>query len=125
VSDTVAAPIFTATTPSGRKDYGLFGLMATATRGELIDLPRMAGHQRSLVITVLAISMHVLARYTKVDRASEKSWARAWDDLIGPDALRVTAPHDCMSSEHFGQLAWQFKRMSGSSGLKVQAAIAC
>jgi hypothetical protein len=94
VSDTVAAPIFTATTPSGRKDYGLFGLMATATRGELIDLPRMAGHQRSLVITVLAISMHVLARYTKVDRASEKSWARAWDDLIGPDALRVTAPHD-------------------------------
>jgi len=30
-----------------------------------------------------------------------------------------------MSSEHFGQLAWQFKRMSGSSGLKVQAAIAC
>src|SRR6516164_6204512 len=32
---------------------------------------------------------------------------------------------ECMSSEHFGQLAWQFKRMSGSSGLKVQAAIAC
>ena len=31
----------------------------------------------------------------------------------------------CMSSEHFGQSAWQFKRMSGSSGLKVQAAIAC
>ena len=31
---------------------------------------------------------------------------------------------NCMSSEHFGQLAWQFKRMSGSSGLKVQAAIA-
>src|SRR6516225_1177109 len=28
----------------------------------------------------------------------------------------------CMSSEHFGQLAWQFKRMSGSSGLKMQAA---
>src|SRR6516225_6136760 len=27
----------------------------------------------------------------------------------------------CMSSEHFGQLAWQFKRMS----VKVQAAIAC
>src|SRR5262249_61166494 len=32
--------------------------------------------------------------------------------------------HECMSSEHFGQLAWQFERMSGSSGLKVQAAIA-
>jgi hypothetical protein len=28
-----------------------------------------------------------------------------------------------MSSEHFGQLAWQFKRMSGSCGLKVQAAL--
>ncbi len=27
---------------------------------------------------------------------------------------------NCMSSEHFGQFAWQFKRMSGSSGLKVQ-----
>ena len=36
-----------------------------------------------------------------------------------------TTKRDCMSSEHFGQLAWQFKRMSGSSGLKVQAAIAC
>ena len=31
----------------------------------------------------------------------------------------------CMLSEHFGRLAWQFKRVSGSSGLKVQAAIAC
>ena len=31
----------------------------------------------------------------------------------------------CMSSEHFGRLAWQFKRVSGSSGLKVQAAIVC
>ena len=31
----------------------------------------------------------------------------------------------CMSSEHFGQSAWQFKRMSGSSRLKVQAAIGC
>jgi hypothetical protein len=92
--DTVAAPIFTAATANGRKDYGLFDLMAAATRGGLIDLPGMAVHQRTLVITVLAILMHVLARYTKVDRASEKSWAKAWDELIGPDALRVTAPHD-------------------------------
>jgi hypothetical protein len=94
VSDTVATPIFAATTADGRKNYGLFDLMAAATRGELVDLPGMAGHQRSLVITVLAILMHVLARYTKVDRASKESWAQAWDDLIGPDALRVTAPHD-------------------------------
>ena len=34
-------------------------------------------------------------------------------------------PTYCMSSEHFGQSAWQFKRMSGSSRLKVQAAIGC
>src|SRR5215471_3464938 len=45
---------------------------------------------------------------------------------------KLNSPHPagsrletCMSSEHLGQLAWQFKRMSGSSGLKVQAAIAC
>jgi hypothetical protein len=40
-------------------------------------------------------------------------------------ASELTGDEECMSSEHFGQLAWQFKRMSGSSGLKVQAAIAC
>jgi hypothetical protein len=97
VSDTVAAPIFTATTANGRKDYGLFDLMAAATGGELVDLPRMASHQRALVVTVVAILMHVLARYTKVDRASEKSWAKAWDELIGPDALRVTGPHDAVA----------------------------
>ena len=42
---------------------------------------------------------------------------------VGPGVTSVKK--GCMSSEHFGQLAWQFKRMSGSSGLKVQAAIAC
>jgi hypothetical protein len=30
-----------------------------------------------------------------------------------------------MSSKHFGQFAAQFKRVSGSSGLKFHAAIAC
>src|SRR5262249_8699197 len=40
-------------------------------------------------------------------------------------AARKAERRKSMSSEHFGQLAWQFKRMSGSSGLKVQAAIAC
>jgi hypothetical protein len=94
MSDTVAAPIVTAATTNGRKVYGLFDLMAAAIRGELIDLPGMAGHQRALVVTVLAILMHLLARYAKVDRTSKGSWARAWDDLIGPDALRVTAPHN-------------------------------
>jgi hypothetical protein len=78
---------------TGSKDLGLFGLMAAATRGELIDLSGMAAHQRAPLVTVLATLMHVLARYTNVDRASEKSWAQAWDKLIGPESLRVTAPH--------------------------------
>jgi len=32
---------------------------------------------------------------------------------------------NCMSSEHFGRFAAQFKRVSGSSDLRFQAAIAC
>jgi hypothetical protein len=97
VSDTVAGPIFIARTINGTKDYGLFDLMAAATQGGLIDLPSMAAHQRPLVISVLAILMHVLARYAKVDRSSATSWAKAWDELIGPDALRVTAAHDVVA----------------------------
>jgi hypothetical protein len=42
----------------------------------------------------MAILMHVLARYTTVERADARSWANAWDTLIGPDSLRLTAPHD-------------------------------
>ena len=46
--------------------------------------------------------------------------------VVGVEALTKSFLYfACMSSEHFGQLAWQFRRMSGSSGLKVQAAIAC
>jgi hypothetical protein len=41
------------------------------------------------------------------------------------ECVDAILPRRCMSSEHFGQLARQFKRVSGSSGLKVQAAIAC
>jgi len=47
-------------------------------------------------------------------------WRRRLGDLAGDFSEGA-----CMSSDHFGQLAWQFKRMSGSSRLKVQAAIAC
>jgi hypothetical protein len=54
----------------------------------------MAAHQRAPVVTVVAILMHILARYEKVDRTSERSWARAWQKLIGLDSLRVTAPHN-------------------------------
>jgi hypothetical protein len=70
VSETVADPIFTVSTTNGRRESGLFGLMAAVARGELIDLPGMAAHQRAPVITVLAILMHVLARYANVDRES-------------------------------------------------------
>ena len=57
-------------------------------------------------------------------------YARIWPKITvkktpPPDYKEWEGKPDCMSSEHFGQLAWQFKRMSGSSGLKVQAAIAC
>ena len=52
--------------------------------------------------------------------------ARGGDQEAEPvGTARLLRPRRCMSSEHFGQLAWQFKRMSGSSGLKVQAAMAC
>jgi hypothetical protein len=94
VPNTVADVIFTVTLRKGRRSCGLFGLMAAAAGGELVDLPGMGAHQRAPVVTVLAILMHVLARYAKVDRASGKSWASAWDELIGPHALRLTAPYD-------------------------------
>jgi hypothetical protein len=54
------------------------------------------------------------SRHTRAGSASGKV-----PELLCEAALK------CMSSEHLGQLAWQFKRMSGSSGLRVQAAIAC
>jgi hypothetical protein len=94
MSNLVTDPIFTADTAVGRKELGLFELMASAARGELVDLPRMAAHQRALLVTVLAIHMHVLSRYAKVRRASASSWANAWDALIGHEALRITAAHD-------------------------------
>jgi hypothetical protein len=96
----VADPIFTVSTCDGQTVrqavYGLFGLFAAIARGEVIDLPGMAAHQRPPVVTTLAVTMHVLTRYgaiAKFDRTSESSWAQAWDELIGPDALRITAPH--------------------------------
>jgi hypothetical protein len=92
VTHNLADPIFTATLKAGRTELGLFDLMAAAARGELIDLPGMAAHQRAPLVTVLAILMHVLARYAQVDHADTSSWAGAWDMLIGSDALRLSAP---------------------------------
>jgi tripartite-type tricarboxylate transporter receptor subunit TctC len=57
--------------------------------------------------------------YTLLQASASNAWNAALYDNLSFNFIR-----DCMSSEHFGQLAWQFKRMSGSSCLKVQAAIA-
>jgi hypothetical protein len=94
MSNLVTDPIFTADTAAGRKEFGFFELMTSAVGGELVDLARMAAHQRASVVTVLAILMHVLSRYAEVNRSSASSWANAWDALIGHEALRITAPHD-------------------------------
>jgi hypothetical protein len=94
MSNEVTGPIFTADTFAGRKELGLFDLMAFAARAQLLDLPRMAAHQRASLVTVLAILMHVLSRYAKVERADASSWEAAWDTLIGQGALRIMAPHD-------------------------------
>ena len=48
LSNSVAAPIFTATTAEGVKPYGLFELFAAAW---LIDLSAMAAHQREQRVT--------------------------------------------------------------------------
>jgi spermidine/putrescine-binding protein len=66
--------------------------------------------------------------FRKLDKSKLPNLVHVWPEIAS--RLAVHDPGNdfavnCMSSEHFGQLAWQFKRMSGSSGLKVQAAIAC
>ena len=61
-------------------------------------------------------------RATRRHHSAEEKIRIVLEGLRGEDSIAELC---CMSSEHFGQLAWQFKRMSGSSGLKVQAAIAC
>src|SRR5262249_34017719 len=70
----------------------------------------------------------VLAVYSNAVLAlrGRVAWAHDWvsDPTLVP-LFQALPGASCMSSEHFGQSAWQFKRMSGSSGLKVQAAIAC
>jgi len=60
--------------------------MAGAVRGDVIDLPMLAAHQRGPAVTVLSILMRVLARYAQVDAEDGASWAAAWDKLIGTDS---------------------------------------
>lgn len=92
--NSVGDAIFEADTSGGRKQFSLFDMMASAASGELIELPRMAAYQRASLVTVIAISMHVLSRYETVDRTKATSWAGAWNSLIGDEALRIAAPYD-------------------------------
>ena len=62
-----------------------------------------------------------IRRATRRHHSAEEKIRIVLEGLRGEDSIAEL----CMSSEHFGQFAWQFERMSGSSGLKVQAAIAC
>jgi hypothetical protein len=89
----VADPIFQLQTSDGPRGGGLFEVMAGAARCELRDLPGMRAHQRPAVVTVVAVLMHLLARYAQVDRSVAESWHTAWREAVGEHPLRLIAPH--------------------------------
>src|SRR6266487_861600 len=94
----------------GEPKAGDYVLAAEQTRAEAAASP----HQSTAID---------LARADKWEGQARTKQLPSTRTEIG--AGRELIDIECMSSEHFGQLAWQFKRVSGSSGLKVQAAIAC
>ena len=87
-------PIFTLRTPVGTGCGSLFELFAAVRDGSLLDLPTMQAHQRPGVVTGFAIMMAALERYAEEPPANTAHWALEWDKQIGPDSLRVVAPHD-------------------------------
>lgn len=91
----IADPIFSvAISGAPLRKVGLFDVLALAHTHRLLDLPGMAAHQRAAVVTVFACISHVLRRYEpSLDPTSSHSWRAAWDRLIGPEALRLEAPH--------------------------------
>ncbi|QIG47922.1 hypothetical protein G5V57_09455 [Nordella sp. HKS 07] len=91
---TLADPIFSARLQTEIKKLNLFELLCSAATTKLVDLTAMAAHQRPAVVTVFAILSHLLCRYGNIDVADPRSWASAWERLIGHDALRLTASHD-------------------------------
>jgi hypothetical protein len=95
--------------------HALVGLLRQPVFGRLAGYEDVWVHKTANVLNKLPKSQQ-----SKAKRALQEIWMAETkkDALVAFDVF-------CMSSEHFGQLAWQFKRMSGSSGLKVQAAIAC
>lgn len=91
---TLSDAIFSVRLRSGVARSSLFGLLAAASSGRLVDLPAMAAYQRPAVVTVIAIIKHLLGRYSKADPESAQSLEEAWVELIGSESLRLTAPHD-------------------------------
>ena len=102
------------------------------TTNVLVAFYSTYGHVHRMALAVAEGAESVPDITVRLRRIAELEEARkalsAQDAYVRAQQAQADIPavtHDCMSSEHFGQLAWQFKRMSGSSGLKVQAAIAC
>ena len=91
---TVADPLFTIRHRKGVGRFGLFEVFAATSSDDLVDFPAMAAHQRPAVVTVLSVLMHLLRRYDTIDEGNQSSWAAAWDRHMGPDALRLAAPHE-------------------------------
>ena len=91
---TVADPIFSVRCRERVGPFGLFEVFAAISSGDLVDFPAMAAHQRSAVVTVLSMLMHLMRRYDRTDETDPSSWAAAWDRHVGADALRLAAPHD-------------------------------
>src|SRR5215472_8959391 len=79
----------------------------------------------ALVVSVMLLSPQLAAQAQGKGSPVQHPTLYRTREINGLSIFYREAGPKCMSSEHFGQLAWQFKRMSGSSGLKVQAAIAC
>jgi len=101
------------------------GLIDAAFRGHsrssFLQMPFMAGSRRDEPCDQLNNAGNLgTGNRVNVSNGSSQS-ARKNTASVSAELIA----NSCMSSEHFGQLAWQFERMSGSSGLKVQAAIAC
>jgi hypothetical protein len=104
-----------------------FGIQLMADSSTISPTVAVHGAYRLLSVDVDCYNVELKDDGTFLgDRASKGAFRAMIEHWRKPlRKIGVDPFGDCMSSEHFGQFAWQFERMSGSSGLKVQAAIAC
>jgi len=83
-------PFFSVTRSGGvMAKVGLAELLAAVDDGSLVDLTRMAQHQRGEVVTVLAIIRAVLRRHLAADGEAALTgadYASAWDEVCGRGA---------------------------------------